>query len=134
MPRRIVLHVEDDDATAFLFRLALQEISPDSVQVHRASDGEEALAFLSRTGPHRNAPRPDLILLDLNLPKVSGLNLLSRLHAEESLRLIPVVVFTTSSLEADRKASLALGARQFVTKPPTFELLLELMKAAVCVA
>lgn len=126
-PRR-VLYVEDDDGAYFLLEIALREADPE-IQLFRASDGEEALAFLRRSESCKDAPRPDLILLDLNLPKRNGFEVLRNLKTTESLRSIPVIVFTTSSRASDRDNSLALGAQQYVVKPPTLDALMEAVKA-----
>jgi CheY-like chemotaxis protein len=83
--------------------------------------GDEALAFLNRTGSYRNAPRPDLVLLDLNLPRKGGLEVLSEIQERDGLRNLPVIVFTSSSLATDRKKSLALGAQEYITKPSSFD-------------
>ncbi len=117
---RVVLYVEDEDAAVFLLETALKEAKID-LELHRVSNGEDALAFLNRTGVYRDAPRPDLVLLDLNLPRKSGLEVLSDIHMSEALRNLSVVVFTSSSLAADRRKSLALGAQEYITKPSSFD-------------
>jgi CheY-like chemotaxis protein len=114
-----LLYVEDEDAAAFLLETALQETST-AVQLFRVSDGEQALAFLSKADPYAKAPKPALILLDLNLPRLNGFQLLERLQAHE-LSTIPVVVFTCSALPADKARALALGAQGFVTKPANLD-------------
>ncbi|GLY15376.1 two-component system response regulator [Kineosporia sp. NBRC 101677] len=85
--------------------------------LHVAGDGQAALEFLRREGPHTGAPRPDLILLDLNMPRLDGREALTAIKAEERLRAIPVVVFTTSDAESDVLASYHRHASAFVTKP-----------------
>jgi CheY-like chemotaxis protein len=85
------------------------------------SDGEEALAFLRREGRFADAPRPDLILLDLNLPRVDGREVLATIKADEELRRIPVVVLTTSQADEDILRSYQLHANAYVTKPVDFE-------------
>ncbi len=127
MAARYFLYVEDDDASFFLLRIALQEADP-LIQLGRASDGEQALAFMEKAPPYQNVPRPDLILLDLNLPKKNGWEVLQILKNDESLRSIPVIMFTTSASRRDRETSLALGADEYVTKPKTLDLLLEAVK------
>jgi CheY-like chemotaxis protein len=112
---QILLHVEDEDVTAFLLETVLSESDP-RVRVCRVSDGEEALAFLHQTGQHSNAPRPDLILLDLGLPRRNGFEVLAEIQGNTSLRSLPVVVFSSSSLPSDRRKSLELGALDFITK------------------
>jgi CheY-like chemotaxis protein len=92
-----------------------------------ARDGAEAMALLRREGPYADAARPDLILLDLNLPKVSGQEILAALQADEVLAMIPVVVLTTSHEEHDEFRSLYRGARAYMTKPVDFPKLLALV-------
>lgn len=111
--------MEDEDAAAFLLETALQE-NGSKIQLFRVSDGEQALSFLSRTGPYEKAPTPALILLDLNLPRLDGFQLLERL-GQQGPSSIPVVVFTSSSLAVDRARALALGAVDFVTKPSNLD-------------
>jgi CheY-like chemotaxis protein len=126
----VMLYVEDEDAAVFLLETALREMKIE-VQLYRVSNGEEALAFLTMTGAYRDAPRPDLVLLDLNLPRKGGLEVLSEIQANPALRDLAVVVFTSSSLATDRKKSLALGAQEYITKPSSFDGFLTAIKA-VC--
>ncbi len=123
----MLLHVEDEDGSAFLFRNAVREAGL-SVIVFRVSNGEEALAFLRKTGPYANAERPRLMVLDLNLPKIDGLSVLTRMRNDESLRSIPVIVISTSSRQADMDKAKALGARHYIVKPDSFDKLTELVK------
>lgn len=115
-----MLYVEDEDAAVFLLETALKEAKIE-VELHRVSNGEDALAFLNRTGAYRDAPRPNLVLLDLNLPRKGGLEVLSDIQNTEGLRTLSVIVFTSSSLAIDRKKSLALGAQEYITKPSSFD-------------
>ena len=85
--------------------------------LHVASDGVEALAFLRREGKYADAPRPDLILLDLNMPRMDGRTFLVEMRADEKLKSIPVVVLTTSQTDEDIFKSYQLGANCYVTKP-----------------
>jgi two-component system, chemotaxis family, response regulator Rcp1 len=126
----VMLYVEDEDAAVFLLETALKEMKID-VELYRVSNGEDALAFLNRSGAYRDAPRPELILLDLNLPRKGGLEVLSEIQGNEALRGLSVVVFTSSSLATDRKKSLALGAQEYITKPSSFDGFLTAIKA-VC--
>ena len=80
-------------------------------------DGVEALAFLRREGKYAEAPRPDLILLDLNMPRMDGRSFLSEMRADDNLKAIPVVVLTTSRTEEDIVKSYRLGANCYITKP-----------------
>jgi two-component system, chemotaxis family, response regulator Rcp1 len=129
MIERVLLYVEDEDAAFFLFETALQE-ARIKVRLYRASDGEQAIEFLRRTGSYEQAPSPDLVLLDINLPRKNGLEVLSEIQSTDSLRQIPAVVFTSSSLPSDRKKSLALGAQEYITKPSTFDGFIEAVKLA----
>ena len=88
-----------------------------SCQTPTASDGPQAMAFLRRQPPYHAAVRPDLILLDLNLPKVSGLDVLKDIKTDLGLKLVPVVVLTSSQAESDIAASYHLQANAFVSKP-----------------
>ncbi len=124
-----MLYVEDDDATYALVRLIMRDEEPQ-IRLLRASDGEQALAILRRSPPFEEMPVPDLILLDWNLPKKNGFELLADLKHSEEFRSIPVVMFTTSSSRSDRNDSLALGAQSFVTKPATFDAFVTAVKMA----
>src|SRR5690349_8454307 len=91
----VVLHVEDDDATAFVLRLALRELHVN-VDVFRTCDGEDAIAFLARQGVFSEAPEPDVVVLDLHLPKKSGHDVLTEIRRQSALRHLPVVMLTSS--------------------------------------
>ena len=111
-----VLLVEDSPGDVRLTREVLLDSNAD-VNLHVASDGVEAIEFLQRQGPHGDAPRPDLILLDLNLPKVNGHEVLTHIKTDDSLKTIPIVVLTTSEDGSDISRSYALHANCYVTKP-----------------
>ncbi|MBI4984908.1 MAG: response regulator [Rhodocyclales bacterium] len=116
-----ILLVEDEPADAKLVRSALKE-SRVYCNLHHVADGVEALAFLRRTGGnYRQAPRPDLILLDLNMPRMNGREFLAAVKADGDLVGIPVVVLTTSDVERDVVASYKLGAAGYITKPVDME-------------
>jgi CheY-like chemotaxis protein len=115
MPIEVLL-VEDSPGDVRLTQEAFRDAN-GAVQLHVASDGVEALAFLSRKGAHAKSPRPDLILLDLNLPKMDGREVLARIKGDDSLKLIPVVVLTTSDAEADIVKSYQLQANCYLSKP-----------------
>src|SRR2546425_7150704 len=104
-----ILLVEDNPADARLAAEALRESSFDN-RLHWASDGVQAMAFLRREGKDAEAPRPDLILLDLNLPKKDGREVLAEVKGDPSLKRIPVVVLTTSQADSDRNRSYELHA------------------------
>lgn len=111
-----ILLVEDDPGDELMTREAFQDNKIRN-SLHVARDGEEALDFLYRRGAHAGAPRPDLILLDLNLPKYDGRQVLEQIKQDPVLSLIPVVVLTTSSAEEDILRSYKLHANAYVTKP-----------------
>lgn len=129
MADRILLYAEDEDAAVFLFEATLQDLGSD-IKLCRVADGEQAIAFLRKSGAYLDAPTPDLVILDLNLPKLSGLQVLTAIQGDEALRSIPVVIFTSSSLSADRRRSLALGAKEFIVKPPSLDGFIEIVKNA----
>ncbi len=111
-----VLLVEDDPGDVLLTRDSFDDCHL-GLNLHVASDGEEALSFLHRAGEFAGVPRPALILLDLNLPRRGGLEVLAELKADDDLRAIPVVVLTTSQAEADIVRSYELHANAYVIKP-----------------
>ena len=117
-----LLLVEDDPGDVVMTREALAEASSPST-LHVVADGVEALAFLSRdpAGSFRSAPAPDVVLLDLNLPRMDGHELLAELKASPEWKTIPVIVFTTSNADSDIRRSYELQASAFVTKPSSFE-------------
>lgn len=111
-----VLLVEDDPGDELMTREAFEDNKIRNT-LHVVRDGQEALDFLYRRGDHAEAPRPDLILLDLNLPKYDGRQVLEQVKQDPELCLIPVVVLTTSSAEEDILRSYKLHANAYVTKP-----------------
>jgi CheY-like chemotaxis protein len=128
--RVVILMADDDEDDRLLTRDALQE-SRLANEIYFVRDGEELLDYLYRRGPYASeatAPRPGVILLDLNMPRKDGREALREIKADPDLRRIPVVVLTTSKEEADIYRSYDLGANSFVTKPVTFEGLIEVMK------
>ena len=115
-----ILLVEDDPGDVLMTKEALADAKMAN-ELHVVSNGEEALAFLFQEGEYAEAPRPGLILLDLNLPRVDGREVLARIKDDEVLRRIPVVVLTTSEAEEDILRSYDLHANAYVTKPVDFE-------------
>jgi CheY-like chemotaxis protein len=111
-----VLLVEDDPGDELMTREAFADNKIGN-NLHVVRDGEEALDFLYRRGAHTGAPKPDLILLDLNLPKYDGREVLQVIKSDADLSMIPVVVLTTSSAEEDILRSYKLHANAYVTKP-----------------
>ena len=125
----VLLHVEDDDGAAYLFQTALGQT--DLRQYFHVSNGEEAMAFLLQQGAYSLAPRPDLVLLDLNLPQKSGFDVLADMKSNPHLRDITVLVFSTSTLPYDREKSMELGADEYLTKDGDFESFVNVAKS-VC--
>ena len=115
-----VLLVEDDEGDVLMTKEAF-EYHKIRNRLHVVSDGDQALQFLRRTGPYADAPRPGLILLDVNLPRRSGLEVLAELKQDPELLVIPVVMLTTSRAEEDILRSYSLHANAFVTKPVDFD-------------
>ncbi len=115
-----VLLVEDDPGDVLMTREAF-ELSPVPSQLHVVGDGEQAMRFLRRTSEFTGVPRPGLILLDLNLPRRNGLEVLADLKADPGLLTIPVVILTTSQAETDILTSYQLHANAYITKPVSFD-------------
>lgn len=111
-----LLLVEDNPGDVRLTEEALKD-GPVQVNLSVAKDGVEAVEFLTRTGRFQNAPRPDLILLDLNLPRKNGREVLAEIKSDPDLRQIPVVVMTTSKSEQDIERAYELNANCYITKP-----------------
>jgi chemotaxis family two-component system response regulator Rcp1 len=111
-----VLLVEDSPGDVRLTKEAFRDANR-SISLHVAADGVEAMAFLRQEGAHVDAPRPDLILLDLNLPKMDGREVLAHIKADDDLKLIPTVILTTSDSEVDIVNSYQLQANCYLTKP-----------------
>ncbi|WP_405177210.1 response regulator [Nocardia sp. NBC_01377] len=128
-PGRIidVLLVEDDPGDELITREAFETHTLGNT-LHVARDGEEALDFLYRRGAWDQAPRPDLILLDLNLPKYNGRQVLEQIKTDPDLAAIPVVMLTTSSAEEDILSSYRLHANAFVTKPVDLDQFMDAIK------
>jgi CheY-like chemotaxis protein len=108
--------VEDSPGDARLTREAFRDAN-SSIHLHVASDGVEAMAFLKQEGAHISSPRPDLILLDLNLPKMDGREVLAKIKEDAGLKMIPTLVLTTSDAEADIVKSYELQANCYLSKP-----------------
>jgi CheY-like chemotaxis protein len=115
-----VLLVEDSPGDVRLTQEAFREANRH-IRLHVASDGVEAMAFLRREGAQRDAPRPDIILLDLNLPKLDGREVLALIKADQDLKTIPTVILTTSEAEADIVKSYQLQANCYLSKPVQFD-------------
>jgi len=115
-----LLLIEDSPGDVRLTREAFRAAN-STVQLHVAADGVEAVAFLRHEGEHVDAPRPDLILLDLNLPRMDGREVLAVIKEDEMLKTIPTVVLTTSTAEKDIEQSYKLHANSYFTKPAGFD-------------
>lgn len=115
-PHREVLLVEDSPGDVRLMREAFHQVNL-SVHLNIALDGVEAMAFLRRQGEFRGAPRPDFILLDLNLPRMDGREVLAHIKADAELKTIPTVILTTSMADADIAKSYELNANCYLCKP-----------------
>ena len=123
-----ILLVEDNPGDVRLTMEAFREAKVVN-NVNVVGDGEEAMAFLRQEGVHVEAPRPGLILLDLNLPRKDGREVLAELNADENLKRIPVVVLTVSQAEQDLLQSYDLNANCYITKPVDFEQFMNVVKA-----
>ncbi|MCZ7438003.1 response regulator [Micromonospora sp. WMMC241] len=111
-----ILVVDDDPGDVLMIEEALAESDVEKV-IHVVADGEEAMEFLRREGRHSEAQRPDVILLDLNMPRMDGRQVLGEVKRDENLRTIPIVVLTTSNADTDVVSSYTLQANAYVTKP-----------------
>ena len=122
-----VLLVEDDPGDVMMTREAFQDYKLQN-QLHVVSDGAEAMEFLRQEGEYAGRPRPDLVLLDLNLPRMDGRQVLEAIKSDPELASIPVVVLTTSENEDDVLRSYSLHANAYVTKPVDFARFIEVIR------
>jgi chemotaxis family two-component system response regulator Rcp1 len=118
--KKVVLLVEDSPGDVRLTQEAFREADP-SIDLRVVADGVEAMTFLRREGVHAAAPRPEFILLDLNLPKMDGREVLAHIKDDDSLKTIPTVILTTSDAEADILTSYQLQANCYLSKPVQLE-------------
>ncbi len=121
-----ILLVDDDPGDVLMIQEAL-EASDSTRDVNVVNDGDEALAYLRRLEPFTSATRPDVMLLDLNMPRMSGHEVLAEVKADESLRSIPVVILTTSQAPADVRESYTRYANAYVTKPINLDDLMDVV-------
>ena len=126
-----ILLVEDNPGDVELTREALSDAKVNN-NLHVARDGVEAMAFLRREGQFSSAPRPDLILLDLNLPKKDGREVLSEIKEDPNLQIIPVVVLTTSKADEDILKSYKHHVNSYITKPVDFAGFIQVVKSIEC--
>jgi CheY-like chemotaxis protein len=122
-----ILLVEDDDGDILMTREAFEHYKIRN-KLHVVNDGEQAMRFLRQVGEYADAPRPGLILLDLNLPRRDGREVLAELKDDPELRVIPVVVLTTSEAEEDILRSYRLHANAYVSKPVDFDRFIEVIR------
>jgi len=111
-----ILLLEDEPADAYLVRMALRE-SKITANLHHVIDGRAGLDFLQQIGTYANSPRPDLILLDLNMPRMNGYEFLIAVKENPELDSIPIIVLTTSEAESDVSRAYKLGASSYISKP-----------------
>jgi len=123
-----ILLVEDNPGDVRLAQEALKE-SKVRNQLHIVNDGMAATDFLFKRNDYKDAPRPDLIILDLNLPKKDGREVLAEIKADENLKRIPIVIFTTSKAEEDILKTYNLHANCYITKPLNFDKFMEVIKS-----
>jgi len=124
---KTVLLVEDSPGDVRLTQEAFRDVA-GGVELHVAVDGAEAMAFLKREGVHSDAPRPDIILLDLNLPKMDGRQVLANIKKDAALKTIPTVILTTSEAAEDIEQGYQLQANCYLNKPVQLEVFESLVK------
>lgn len=122
-----ILLIEDNPVDIRMTQEAFKDYRVANM-IHAVTDGEAAMDFIYQRGAYKDAPRPDLILLDLNLPKKDGREILDEVKADDEFRSIPIVVLTTSTLDEDMMASYCRNANAFVTKPIEFNDFVTMMK------
>jgi CheY-like chemotaxis protein len=115
-----VLLVEDNEADILMLEEVLEDMGI-SLNLHKVRNGDEAEQYLYREHPYRDAPRPDLVLLDMNLPRKNGFELLAEIKEDDNLKSIPVVILSTSSADMDIDRGYRLHANCFITKPGNLE-------------
>jgi chemotaxis family two-component system response regulator Rcp1 len=123
-----ILIVEDSPTDVMLMQEALEHAKVLN-NLHVVDNGVEAMEFLNRKGSYRASPRPDLILLDLNMPRMNGQEVLAKIKADENLRAIPVVILTTSTAELDVLKAYGNHANCYITKPVDFDAFAEVVRS-----
>jgi len=131
MKNDCILYAEDDPNDVFLLQLAFKEAGiPNPLQI--VTDGQEAIDYLGGTGPFTNRrryPMPCLVLLDIKMPRITGLEVLAWMRSQPNLRHLPVLLYSASDLPADREKAVKIGANAYVVKPVTIEERLEFAQA-----
>ncbi|BAY10421.1 response regulator [Calothrix sp. NIES-2098] len=127
MPIEVLL-VEDNPGDALLTRIALED-SKIAVHLNVVEDGVEAMAFLRKQDKYAKVPHPDIVLLDLNLPKKDGREVLAEIKSDDTLKRIPVVVLTTSQAEEDILKAYNLAANCYITKPVDFDQFVKIIRS-----
>lgn len=122
-----ILLVEDNPGDIYLMKEAFKE-STLSIQLNTVMDGEEALHYLQKSPPYNQSPTPDLILLDLNLPKIDGRTVLARVKANDTLKCIPIIVLSTSNAKKDIVDSYNLHVNCYITKPIDFDQFINIVR------
>jgi CheY-like chemotaxis protein len=122
-----ILLVEDNDSDVLLAREGFR-LARFAANLHHVPDGEECMAFLRKQGRHASAPTPDLVLLDLNMPKMDGAEVLAEMVSDEALRHLPVIVLTSSRADADVQKMYGLRCSSYIVKPVDFDKLIEAIK------
>jgi CheY-like chemotaxis protein len=130
VPSRCILHVEDEEAFALIAEIVLEDLR-EVIGIHHARSVDEAYRFLFRVGEYQKAPKPDLVLLDLNLPPDSGYEVLKIMQSAIALKGIPVVVFSAADTPSDQRKSLSLGAFAHIGKPHSYDGYLKVLGAVV---
>jgi two-component system, chemotaxis family, response regulator Rcp1 len=123
-----VLLIEDSSGDVRLTQEGLRDADP-AIRLHVANDGAEAMAFLNQTGGYRDAARPDVILLDLNMPRMNGHEVLALIKADGRLKSIPIIILTSSQLPSDTRTSYRLGATHSINKSSEIDAFVTLVKS-----
>lgn len=125
-----LLVIDDDSGDIDLIKEALSLTADESLQINlnAVEDGEEGLQFLRKMGNYKDVPKPDLILLDLNMPRMGGHEVLEEIKKDEQLKSIPVIILTTSNASFDVEKSYRLGANSYITKAKDFSEFLKMAK------
>ena len=126
--RVVVMLVDDDQDDIEMARFALEQDDPPEAVI-TAANGKELLEYLNRAVGDPSTPFPDLILMDINMPEMNGITALSRLKADDQLRVVPVVMFTTSDSSIDIRDAYRHGSAGYITKPESYDALLEIARS-----